>query len=139
MFDPYVYVAIRDDVNRKPNIGMWNVFIRDTNIVPSIASFYCGDASGAGDKNNLYQWADCDLTFATNIGLAFYTPDELLGEYTVHVDPRNARVILVMAAHESQYGSYIDELKNNNPEFIESNLENVGTWLEQNNSVIVTG
>lgn len=139
LFDPYVYVAIRNDVNRKPNIGMWNMFIIDTNIVPSIASFYCGDASGDGNQNPLYRWADFDSSFATNIGLAFYTPDELLGEYRVSVDPRNSRVILVMAAHESQYRSYIDELKGNNPQFIESNLDNVVNWLEKGNSVIVVG
>lgn len=139
LFEPYVYIAIRDDQNRKPNVGMWNMFIRDTNIVPSAASFYCGDASGNLSPNPLYQWADFDSTFARNIGLAFYTPDEILGEYEVPIRPENSRVLLVMAAHESQYREYIDDLKANNVEFEESGLNGVEDILDRGNSVIVVG
>lgn len=138
IINPYIYVAIRNDNNRKPNIGMWNMFIQDSNLVPSAASFYCGDAFGPLNPNPLYQWGDSDSLFATNINLAYYTPDEILGVYEVPVTV-NGRILFIMAAQESQYRYFIDELKQRDPLYIESNLANAVRLLEQGNKVIIVG
>lgn len=62
-------MATGDDEYRKPNTGMWKVLSQMLKIE---AAFYCGDAAGrTGD------FSDSDLKFAENIGIKFYTPEEI--------------------------------------------------------------
>jgi len=68
--DMILLMAVQDDINRKPNIGMW-LQLKD-GIVDIKAAFYCGDAAGRpGD------FSDSDLIFAKNIGVPFYTPEQI--------------------------------------------------------------
>jgi bifunctional polynucleotide phosphatase/kinase len=68
-----VCVSTLKDLNRKPNTGMWDVFVGQCNggmEVDRQNSFYVGDAAGRiGDHS-----AD-DLNFARNIELPFFVPD----------------------------------------------------------------
>ena len=68
-------VSKKNGYYRKPMIGMWNLLqenilkISEVNINDS---FYCGDAAGR-DKD----FAASDLMFANNLGITFYTPEQL--------------------------------------------------------------
>lgn len=67
-----VYAAKKYDVYRKPNIGMWNLMKQELGTKISNKSFFCGDA--AGRKQD---FSDTDRKFALNIGINFFTPEEV--------------------------------------------------------------
>ncbi|KAL4456188.1 hypothetical protein ABPG74_014149 [Tetrahymena malaccensis] len=74
----FALYATQEDENKKPNKGMWEYFISKIKTKPTFDqqnSFYCGDA--AGRKAPVKDFSDSDLKFALNIGLTFYTPDQL--------------------------------------------------------------
>ncbi|KAJ2741278.1 hypothetical protein GGI20_005300 [Coemansia sp. BCRC 34301] len=78
-----IFAAIAKDFMRKPSPGMWHMAELDNNplVVDKAASFYVGDAAGrpAGWKRGVAaDHSDCDLAFALNVGVAFYTPDEII-------------------------------------------------------------
>lgn len=136
--DIYVYVSIADDNFRKPRRGMWDMFLDDTGLIPTSASFYCGDAFGQTAVNPLYRWATFDFQFAENCRLAYYTPEEILGTFTPLTFTTQPRVLLIMAAHESQYRDYVNQLLAD-PNYVETNLTQAVQQLEQGRTVIVTG
>lgn len=89
---PVIIIAsIEDDLNRKPNIGMWTTIIDNFNLNIKIKkSFYCGD--GAGRPKYLKRKADfscTDYKFALNLNIKFYTPEELFykSELDIDTDP----------------------------------------------------
>lgn len=61
---------------RKPQAGMWHELIsqlKELDLELDLKnSFYCGDAAG-----RLKDFSDSDLSFAKNIGLQFYLPEDL--------------------------------------------------------------
>lgn len=62
---------------RKPMIGMWNELIKNETVDLS-ESFYCGDAAGRpATKKTKKDFSNSDRFFAQNIGIKFYTPEEL--------------------------------------------------------------
>ncbi|KAJ5084375.1 hypothetical protein NUU61_008954 [Penicillium alfredii] len=75
-----VYAATTDPLYRKPRPGMWREFLDDYDLdiagVDLPGSFFVGDAAGRpGDHSAV------DRGIATNIGIAFKTPEEFfLGE-----------------------------------------------------------
>ncbi len=77
-FTPWIFTAMSDDKYRKPDIGMWNLFIYllsergITNI--SSDSFYMGDAAAGFTTDPKYIWSDSDYKFALNIGIQFILP-----------------------------------------------------------------
>lgn len=137
--NPYMYVAIRDDENRKPRRGMWDMFIEDTQLVPSGASFYCGDAFAPAAENPLYRWGDYDFNFAHNCNLAYYTPEEIVGTYVPPALHPEFRVYLIMAAHTSQYQDFLISLLGNNPNFTVGSLNQTNNLLAQGRDVVVVG
>jgi len=75
-YNLFVYVAKKYDQYRKPNLGLWDCVMQyyDPNERKKIIknSFFCGDA--AGREND---FSDTDRKFALNIGIQFYTPEEI--------------------------------------------------------------
>ncbi|KAF5027038.1 hypothetical protein F66182_846 [Fusarium sp. NRRL 66182] len=69
-----LYVAASLDECRKPGTALWDVLLADCGVARDhrlAESFYVGDAAGrVGD------WAGTDSEFASNLGVAFYTPEE---------------------------------------------------------------
>ncbi len=135
-FNPFIYLAIRDDRNRKPQIGMWNLFYSHTGIIPSPASFYCGDAIGPTDPNPLYQWSSHDTDFAEAIGLAVYTPDEILGVFEPTIDISAYNILFIMAADESQYRDFIAELTE---DYEVGRLDNLRAITNRNKKAVIVG
>lgn len=65
-----VLMSTGEDIYRKPNTGMWQILQKM--LPPITSSFYVGDASGRpGD------FSDSDKMFAQNIGIPFYTPEQI--------------------------------------------------------------
>lgn len=62
-------VSKKDGYYRKPMVGMWELLGNNIN---KDDSFYCGDAAGR-EKD----FAASDLMFAHNLGITFYTPEQL--------------------------------------------------------------
>lgn len=73
--DISVFAATANDQYRKPKPTIVQSFM-DIDIENS---FYCGDAAGR-EKNssNVKDFSDSDYKFALNLGINFYTPDQLL-------------------------------------------------------------
>ena len=134
-FDPWIFMAIRNDEYRKPNRRMWDIFTNLSGLRPSAASFYCGDAIGPADPNPLYRWSDHDSKFARNCDLAIYNPEEILGTYTPE-DITQYDILFIMAADVSQYAEFVAGL---GQEYVIRKLENVQDTLKHGYKVIVTG
>ena len=137
--NPFMYVAIGNDVYRKPQRGMWELFILQSKLVPSEASFFCGDAFGTAAINPAYRWSSDDRLFAEAIGLAYYTPEEMLGEFQNHETVGPYDILIVMAAHESQYQYIIDRFTNDG-EYVTTSLEQaIFTVEELKKKAIIVG
>lgn len=70
-----VFVAIDKDRFRKPNVGMFELFLEsfnDSKPVDYEESFYCGDAVGYPS------FSDADIKFAQRLGLPFLPPEKFL-------------------------------------------------------------
>lgn len=76
--NPYIFFATGNDVYRKPNGNMFDLFLRLTLVTPHPQSFYCGDSSGPVDPWIPYQWNDTDRKFAENIKLEYKRPMDVL-------------------------------------------------------------
>lgn len=103
--NPFVYISTKSDDNHKPNPGMWHHFLNNTGLVPSPASFYCGNKTDD----------EIDEEFAANCGLAFYTSDDIIGQYIPPPIPENAMVLLLMFTDISQYMDWLDPFMKEHP------------------------
>ena len=69
-----VLIADKDDVYRKPRVGMWK-FLKEKGLIKE-GSFYVGDAAGRLKYENFPKdHSDSDRKFADNIKVPFYTPE----------------------------------------------------------------
>jgi len=59
---------------RKPSTGLWDLMCKQYGDMNVKESFFCGDAAGRDTDHS-----DSDRVFAENIGLKFYTPEEIFG------------------------------------------------------------
>jgi bifunctional polynucleotide phosphatase/kinase len=67
-----VYVATDDDRYRKPYTGIWELINENTPLCKDRVKYYCGDACGRSQDHS-----SSDRYFAENIGLPFFTPEEI--------------------------------------------------------------
>ena len=76
-----VYVSKCYDVYRKPNLGMWKEMKSDLKASALISkkSFFCGDAGGRVDDHS-----DVDRKFALNIGIDYFTPENMFQNNTTN-------------------------------------------------------
>lgn len=124
-FYPFVYISTRNDLYRKPSRAMWNMFLNDSELKPSPASFYCGNEND-----------ESDTSFAANCGLAFYTYDTMIGKYIPPPIPNDVKILLIMASHWSQYEGWVENFIREHPEFhIRTNIQNIE--YNQDQSIIV--
>lgn len=72
-FEPMFFISLTDDKYSKPNTGMFELFL-ETKIKVNPASFYMGDKNLETKKSS----TSADIKFAQNVGLTFYTPEEIL-------------------------------------------------------------
>lgn len=71
--DITVFIATSNDRYRKPRTTIVDEYINIDN-----NSFFCGDAAGRPKTHNLPKdFSDSDYKFALNLGISFFTPEEL--------------------------------------------------------------
>lgn len=80
-----VFMATMDDEYRKPQLGMWQFMVVNSNggVAPDVSqSFYCGDAAGraAGEVGGTADFSDSDRAFAANLGMEFKVPEDVFGK-----------------------------------------------------------
>jgi bifunctional polynucleotide phosphatase/kinase len=77
------YVATKKDTYRKPMTDLWDFILSVNHLSAKMidqASFYCGDAAGRAKNYLPGKVKDFNITdryFAHNIGLTFYTPEQV--------------------------------------------------------------
>ena len=93
---PVCYIIANDNINAKPNINMFHILTNNKKW-ESKKSFYVGDALGRqGD------WSDVDKKFAENIGIKYYSPDELFSikeSNYIDIKESNSQEIIVMVGY----------------------------------------
>ena len=125
-----IYISIENGFFRKPLTGLWNVYNSlksntiDCNTSDSnTEDFYCGDA--AGRKND---FSDTDYMFSQNIGVKFYTPEQLflnkkevieykmsnyltdyIGDFEDIVLPEVDKLMIVMSGYQGSGKSTISQ------------------------------
>ena len=93
-----VFIATGDDNYRKPHTGIWEK-IRE--MVPKIDySFFVGDALGRPQD-----FADTDKKFAENIGIPWYSPEEIFPPTTV-ILPKGKNLVITVGAPGTGKSSY---------------------------------
>ncbi|EKE37575.1 hypothetical protein ENUP19_0248G0105 [Entamoeba nuttalli] len=83
MYEIYVqvFVAISDNIYRKPLPGMWSLLEKNNQCIKidKSKSYFIGDAAGRGDnwmKGKKKDFSCSDRKFAKNVGIKFNTPEE---------------------------------------------------------------
>jgi bifunctional polynucleotide phosphatase/kinase len=88
-----MYMATKKDNYRKPNNGMWLLYLKhllaDDHQIPSSVIFV-GDASG-----EIGTHSSDDSDFAKNIGATYYTPDDFFGKQTITI-PDDIMILLLV-------------------------------------------
>ena len=84
-----VYVSTHLDKYRKPSVYFWRKFeerlkARTGQSIDYESSFYCGDCAGRrmNPTSKSPDLKDSDYKFALNIGIKFFTPEELFVKET---------------------------------------------------------
>lgn len=87
-----VLMATHKDEYRKPQIGMWTLVqqVFKNYEINKTQSFYCGDAAGRPQD-----FADSDLQFANNIGIKFYTPEQIFPNNKITIPQNQSLFIFV--------------------------------------------
>jgi bifunctional polynucleotide phosphatase/kinase len=76
----HAVVACANDHYRKPSCTMWNLLDKKYGKIDRSKSFYCGDAAGRPKnwkKGAPKDFSSGDRSFALNLGVKFYLPEEL--------------------------------------------------------------
>lgn len=137
-----VFCSLAKDNNRKPAIGMWNMFLHKTQIVPNICeSFFVGDAAGRDHfvQNNQIirheDFSDCDKLFANCIGLDFHTTESFFDVidqtlvFELAPSPlKHQRLIICVGCPCSGKTTFINNFVLTNPEYTSINQDTLKTF-----------
>lgn len=105
-----VYISTLRDHCRKPNIGLFEIFLNKNNyLINKDTSFYVGDAAGRIQCDNFKKDFSCsDRKFALNCGLKFMTPEE----FYYNNDSRKFELINISNnfSNDSKFNELIDNI-----------------------------
>lgn len=87
---PWIFAAAGGDQYRKPNVNMWNVFEKSLYPIDKSKSFFVGDAAGRPQDHG-----GNDLIFANNIGISFFTPEQIFPNNNVQIPITQTMFIFV--------------------------------------------
>lgn len=79
----FVFASVKKDNYRKPEIGMWNLFLNLSKIIPKKV-YFSGDALGRE-----VDFSDSDRKFAEKIKSSILVPEEVFGEFDPETIPKN--------------------------------------------------
>jgi bifunctional polynucleotide phosphatase/kinase len=106
----YVFAALKKDKYRKPDIGMWNLFLNKSGITPE-KIYFSGDALGRE-----FDFANSDKEFAENIGATIFTPEEVFGEFDPNSIPKRKKEVVLFVGppgankttlYKQKYADYV--------------------------------
>lgn len=103
--NPWVFVAT-NNIYRKPNISMWQEFIKYNPNIDISKSFFTGDAA-----SRIQDHSDNDIKFAENIGLSFYTPEEFFANNPITIPNEQTMFIFVGMSGSGKTSFYDEKLK----------------------------
>lgn len=103
---PWVLVSTNKDMYRKPDIGMWNVFAQYINPLDKQSSLYVGDAAGRPQD-----FDNTDRIFAQNIGILFYTPEEIFPNNSVTIPDTQTMFIFLGQPGSGKTSFYTQQLE----------------------------
>jgi len=105
--NPWVFVSTSKDIYRKPNIGMWQVLEKSLpQTIEKEISFYCGDAAGRSSDHS-----SDDILFASNIGVPFYTPEQIFPQNIIIIPETQTMFIFVGMPGSGKTTYYTRELQ----------------------------
>jgi len=140
-----IYIMIHDNLYRKPFPSVFeNIEYNNLN------SFYCGDACGRKDD-----FSDCDIKFAHNIGIKFYTPENIfLGDkeeikIKYHIDftkkyekynyekNKNKNELIIMCGFPACGKSFLaHEIQMNNDNYVIISLDEIKTKAKMKKMIL---
>ena len=118
--NPWVFAATNSDIYRKPEKGMWDIFEANMNPIDKNESLYVGDAAGRPQDHS-----DADILFAQNVGLAFFTPEEVYPNNRIYI-PQEQTMFIFVGMPGASKTTYFKE-----------NLEPLG-WVHANQDILKT-
>jgi len=106
--NPWILAATGTSQYRKPGVGMWNAFIQHAHLndIDKTISLYVGDAAGRPQDHS----AD-DKEFAKNVGLPFYTPEEIFPNNNITIPDTQTMFIFVGMPGSGKTSYYEKNLK----------------------------
>lgn len=125
--NPWMYISTLDDNYRKPNIGMWDLFTQNID-VDTENSIFVGDAAGRPQD-----FSDSDIMFAKNIGLRFFTPEQIFPNGKIVIPDTQTMFIFVGKSGSGKTTFYEDNLEDRG--WIHANQDKLGTAAKVLNTV----
>lgn len=102
---------------RKPNIEMWQVLTRYIPQLDKNNSMYVGDAAGRPQD-----YDNNDILFAKNIGIPFYTPEEIFPQNSIIIPDTQTMFIFVGAPGSGKSTFFQQNLKHRGWVFINQDI-----------------
>lgn len=86
----YVFASVKKDKYRKPEIGMWKLFLSLTKLKPK-KIYFTGDALGRH-----FDFADSDKLFAEKIGAQIFEPEEIFEPFDPSLIIHSKREVVIL-------------------------------------------
>lgn len=103
----WCFFATRKDEYRKPNRGMFDLFISLNPIAIDLKqSFYCGDAVGKDSLNKWWRWSDSDKQFAESLQIEFKPPTDVFQEFPIPTLNEEIKAIITVGNRGSGWEDF---------------------------------
>ncbi len=103
----FVVMCSLTQISKKPNKYLFDCYKKFINnkVVPKL-SFYCGDSIG-----RIEDYSDMDIKFSKNLGMKFYSPEEIFGKIELY-PKENIELVLIMGMPGSGNKKISNKFKN---------------------------
>jgi bifunctional polynucleotide phosphatase/kinase len=129
----FVYISTEKDDYRKPNIGMWNLFMKD---IPNVKnSIFVGDALGRPED-----FSDSDKVFAENIKTMYiYSPEYFFGSAPIPSFKKYKELIVFVGMPGCGKNTYYNKYLSDHVSIEQDVLKNRKKMLEELDKSLKTG
>lgn len=108
----WTFFATKQDQYRKPEPGMFNLFLRLIKNTAALdpQSFYCGDAAGPDSTLRWNRWSDIDQEYSKRINVLFVEPQNLFDKWSNPTIPPESSIIITCGQEGSGWEVYKNSL-----------------------------